>query len=353
MAESRLPKVHIPMAVDTRGIDSGLSAAEQKVRASAKRMAAIEARSGGGLTGERLALGRKTLGMALQRSGVGGGIGEMAGMALAGGGVGLAAAGLSAGFLAFDVASRALKDAVTGASDALKRFHETGEQTFAANARVLAGLAKIEEETKGLTITQTIAQAFQFGRSEVGATGKEGSVSQLVDQATGLAAVGATGLGSLFQGGSFREGLASGAGAFGKLLGLDQASSAVLEGFIRTSARTDTKEEAAVSQEPGAKPAAEVRSEPKPPLEEQFQPPQEVRPEAKLSLEEQFTPPQKPQPAEQQADVAAATAPGLNTALATMLLEGISRAISEGFSRTARDPSSEQQLALDAKRRAI
>lgn len=245
MAEARLPKVHIPMSVDTRGIDSGLSAAERKVRASAKRMAAIEARSGGGMTGERLALGRKTLGMALQRSGVGGGIGEMAGMALGGGGIGLAAAGLTAGFLAFDVASRALKDAVTGASDAFKQFNETGEQTFAANARVLAGLAKIEEETKGLTVTQTLGQAFQFGRSEVGAAGQPGSLSELVEQGTGLAAAGATGLGAVYQGGSFREGLAAGVGAFGEMLGLDGISRAIAEGFILASGRDTRAEEQA------------------------------------------------------------------------------------------------------------
>lgn len=238
MAETKLPTVHIPMAVDTRGIDSGLSAAERKVRASARKMAAIEARSGGGMTGERLALGRKTLGMALQRSGVGGGIGELAGMALGGGTIGLAAAGLSAGFLAFDFASRKLSESIRGASAAFDQFNQTGQQTFAASARVLEGLAKMEEQTKGLDFFTQIAQAFQFGRSEVGEA-KAGSIAETASQLGAALTIGAAGAGSVVQGGSFREGIASGMGAMGEFLGFDAQGSAIVEALLRATREKD------------------------------------------------------------------------------------------------------------------
>lgn len=200
MAEARLPKVHIPMAVDTRGIDTGLSAAERKIRASAGRIAAMEARQA---SASRLALGRRTLGMALQRSGIGGGIGEMAGMALGGGAVGLAAAGLAAGFMAFDVASRGLKDAVTGAAAALKQFEETGKQTFAANETILRGLAKMEEQTKGPGLLTGIFQGFQYGRSAV--EGEGGGLSSFMNMLESALGSTASIFGTLYQGGSLDE----------------------------------------------------------------------------------------------------------------------------------------------------
>lgn len=199
MAEARLPKVHIPMAVDTRGIDSGLSAAERKVKASAAKIAAIEARQA---SASRMALTKKVGTMALERSGFGGGVGELAGMALGGGGVGLAAAGLAAGFMAFDVASRALKDAVTGASDALRNFEETGKQTFAANETILRGLAKMEEQTKGPGLLQGIAQGFQYGRSTVEGGGGLSDFMAKIESALGFTAAA---FGTLYQGGSLQQ----------------------------------------------------------------------------------------------------------------------------------------------------
>lgn len=199
MAEARLPKVHIPMAVDTRGIDSGLSAAERKVKASAARIAAIEARQA---SASRLALTKKVGTMALERSGFGGGVGELAGMALGGGGVGLAAAGIAAGFAAFDLASRGMREAVMGATAALKQFEETGKQTFAANETILRGLAKMEEQTKGPGLLQGIFQGFQYGRSTVDGEGGLSSIMSTVESALGATA---SYLGTIYQGGSMQQ----------------------------------------------------------------------------------------------------------------------------------------------------
>jgi hypothetical protein len=221
------------MAVDTRGVDSGLTAAERKIKASAARVAAIEQRQA---SASRLALGKKVGTMALERSGFGGGVGELAGMALGGGGIGLAAAGLAAGFMAFDAASRGLIEAVQGAGAALKQFEETGKQTFAINETVLRGLAKMEERTKGPGLMSGIFQGFQYGRSTVEG---EGMFSSLFKDIQASFSGTAAALGAWFQGGSFREGQMATVPFLpaGGMSGLDETQVAIAQALAAIGAR--------------------------------------------------------------------------------------------------------------------
>jgi hypothetical protein len=134
-----LPKVHVPVVVTTEGVDKGLSDAERKIKASAKRMERTSAAPSGASQALKAA-GTSALGI--------GGFGAIGGAAgaLGLGGVGAAAA-LSAPFAISSKLMETMNEATKGATKALEDFRKTGEQTFAANSVILERLAMLEKST--------------------------------------------------------------------------------------------------------------------------------------------------------------------------------------------------------------
>lgn len=160
----KLPKVHVPITVDTRGVDTGLAKAEAKLKASTTRMAKTSAAgpSGGGLSLARA--GFAGLGSA-------GGLGPLSGVLGAGmagaGPLGAVAAGAVIPVAISNAVNRMIDTASKGAMEALKDFRETGKQTFAANQIVLERLAAVDLQRQ-MTAMPSPGQAF------VGAMAGEG-----------------------------------------------------------------------------------------------------------------------------------------------------------------------------------
>ena len=164
MADQRIPKVNIPLTVNTTGMDAPLKAAERKVRATADRIAKMKTGSGGG--GGGMALGKAASQAGLSMGGFGA-LGAVGGaMGGAGAGVGLALSPFIA-----STAILSMFDAATkGASDALAKFQGGAEQTFAKNGVILERLASMEK-TSGSVGKGTMAQAFLSGSSTDGQAG--------------------------------------------------------------------------------------------------------------------------------------------------------------------------------------
>ena len=136
-----LPKVHIPVTVDTKGVDTGLKAAEAKVRASTTRMSRTVA-AAPAAPSRASAIGRAATSAAFSKIG-GGPLGGIVGAAGAGA---APAAGIVGTLLLANTIDQALRQVATGATEALRTFNETGKQTFAANENVLRALAKSRDE---------------------------------------------------------------------------------------------------------------------------------------------------------------------------------------------------------------
>ena len=159
----RLPKVNIPMTVDTTGVDRGIKDAERKLSAASRRLArtSASATSGGaGLTAGKAGIAA-TLGA--------GGLGRIGGIAGAMG-VNPATAALAGITLPFAVAgaiNNLMKEATTGAMAALEEFKKTGTQTFAANSVLLERLARLEAAQP--QNAPTMGQAFVAAGGEGGA----------------------------------------------------------------------------------------------------------------------------------------------------------------------------------------
>lgn len=139
-----LPKVHIPVTVDTKGVDTGLKAAEAKVRASTTRMSRTVA-AAPAAPSRASAIGRAATGAAFSQIG-GGPLGGIVGAA---GAAAAPAAGIVGTLLLANTIDQALRQVATGATEALRTFNETGKQTFAANENVLRALANLEKRQEG------------------------------------------------------------------------------------------------------------------------------------------------------------------------------------------------------------
>lgn len=158
----RLPKINIPMTVDTKGVDRGISDAERKLKSASRRMARTTA---GMDSGRATAAGKAGVAAALGA----GGLGRLGGIA---GAIGpnpatAALAGITIPFAVAGAINNLMKEATTGAMAALTEFKETGKQTFAANSVLLERLARLE--AKNQTGIPSMGQAFVAAGGEGGA----------------------------------------------------------------------------------------------------------------------------------------------------------------------------------------
>jgi len=182
-----LPKVHIPISVDTRGVDAGLRTAEQKVRASTSRMSRTV-----GEPSRAGAIGRAATSAALSRVG-GGALGGVVGAA----GAGAAPVAVGAGMvLLANTIDQALRQVTTGATEALRTFNETGKQTFAANSEVLKAFAALERKQEiagrgGFTEAFISASAARPGGGAAAAAGEFATGGRLLMAGIGAVAGGA------------------------------------------------------------------------------------------------------------------------------------------------------------------
>lgn len=186
-----LPKVHIPVTVDTKGVDTGLKSAEAKVRASTSRMArtVATAPAAPSRTG---AIGRAATSAAFSKIG-GGPLGGIVGAA---GTAGAPAAGVAGMLLLANTIDQALRQVSTGATEALRTFNETGKQTFAANENVLRALANLEKRQEsagrgGFTEAFIASSAARTGGGGAGVLSEFGTGGRLLMAGIGAVAGGA------------------------------------------------------------------------------------------------------------------------------------------------------------------
>jgi len=137
-----LPKVHIPVTVTTDGVDKGLSQVEEKMRRSAAKMKRLgQATAGGPAKAAGFAP------MAPKATAFLGGVGKLGPLSGLLGGLGAGGLAAAAPLAVFGMAASQVQQlaAMTkGATEALAKFRETGEQTFAVNSAVLERLAAAE-----------------------------------------------------------------------------------------------------------------------------------------------------------------------------------------------------------------
>lgn len=156
---SAIPNLRIPVTVVTDQVAPAMKKVENDIAASAARISKSKAL----LMPSLGALGAGPLGGVLGALGTQGG-------ALAG--IGLGAGAIAAPFLAVSKLGKVFEDASKGATDALDKFKQTGEQTVAANSVILERLARIEQQAKQLP--GGMGQAFVAAS----AGGAEGSLLQ-------------------------------------------------------------------------------------------------------------------------------------------------------------------------------
>jgi len=157
---SAIPTLNIPITVQTEQVPKALAKVEKDITSSAKRM---ESKMG--------SIGRAAPG-ALKMLGIGGpGIGALARLGVGGGGLALGAAPFVAarGFMS------AFEGATAGATEALRKFRETGENSFGANSAILKALSEGEQWAKQ-NKTLGLGQAFAAGMQ--GVSGQEESTLQ-------------------------------------------------------------------------------------------------------------------------------------------------------------------------------
>jgi hypothetical protein len=165
---NNLPKLNIPVTVQTDGVDRGLSAVERKIRNSAAKMKRLggtaQAPSAGGLGGS-MGAGKATAFL--------GGVGKLgpaSGLLGGMGGAGLALAAGPAVISGMLQSMERLAALTKGAGEAMKEFQQTGEQTFALNSGILARLAESEKGAQNFAKTMGFFEAMSFGGARPGET---------------------------------------------------------------------------------------------------------------------------------------------------------------------------------------
>lgn len=184
----------IPITVNTTQVAPAMKSVEKTVANSAQRISQIRGAITPALGGLGLGQGGSMLGGLTQ---LGGGMG--AGAAVGG----AFAIGMAAPFAASQKYFQAMASSSQGASDALTKFHETGQQTYAANSALLTQYASLEQRVKGLAGDQTSIT----GNFLAGAAG--GEATSWLDREMAVISEGWKGIGAfigtLAGGGSFKQ----------------------------------------------------------------------------------------------------------------------------------------------------
>lgn len=181
---TRLPDLKIPVTVQTDGVDRGLSAVERKLRNTAAKMK----RLGGGVAGGGGGAG----------GGLGGALGAPKGTAFLGGlgklgplsgllgGLGAGGLAIAAPLAAINAAMASVQQFASmtaGAGEALDKFRQTGEQTFAANAGILELLAQNEKSAQQMAKTMSFTEAATLAANRPGEVGMGQYFSELTAKA--------------------------------------------------------------------------------------------------------------------------------------------------------------------------
>lgn len=184
----------IPITVNTSQVAPAMKGVEKTVADSAQRISKIRGAITPALGGLGLGQGASMLGGFTQ---LGGGAG--AGAAV----VGAGALGLAAPLKLSQMYLSSMATASQGASEALMKFNESGQQTYAANSALLQQYAQLEQRAKGLAGDQTsLTGNFMVGASRGGATSFLDREAAIISQ--GWKGIGAF-VGTLAGGGSFKE----------------------------------------------------------------------------------------------------------------------------------------------------
>ncbi len=188
-----LPKVNIPVTVDSRGVDAGIARIQGKMAGLQKKLEKMQPT--GGLGGSlKASQGTAFLG------GVGK-LGPAAGLLSGMGGAGAAiAAPIALGNMA-RAQVEALAAMTKGASEAFATFKQTGEQSFAINSAILKVLAETERSAQAAAKIPGFMDSFQIGGAMVKDQGGAGIMEQI---STFRSQMGAA-LGAYLSGGTFRE----------------------------------------------------------------------------------------------------------------------------------------------------
>lgn len=195
---SNLPKVNIPVTVDSRGVDAGVARIQGKMLALQKKLGKMQPAGalGGGLK-------------ASQATAFLGGVGKLGPAAGVLGGMGGAGAALAAP-AALAMMARAHVEAMAamtkGASAAFAEFQKTGEQTFAVNSAVLKVLAETERSAQAAAKVPGYLESFRIGGAAVQDQGGPGIFEQISTSLSQMSAAA----GAYLSGGTMRESLLSG-----------------------------------------------------------------------------------------------------------------------------------------------
>lgn len=188
---SAIPTLNIPVTVTTDQVPRALSKVERDVTSSAKRLQSRMSSIGQNAPGVLKALGINAPGVgALGRLGIGGG-----GLALG-----------AAPFVAARGLMSAFESATAGATDALQKFRDTGENSFGANSKMLQALSQGERWVQA-NKTMGLGQAFEGAM--VGTAGGEEPILKFYTRTLSDFAVQASAfLGSIAGGGTTAQAMA-------------------------------------------------------------------------------------------------------------------------------------------------
>ncbi len=188
-----LPKVNIPVTVDSRGVDAGIARIQGKMAGLQKKLEKMQPT--GGLGGSlKASQGTAFLG------GVGK-LGPAAGLLSGMGGAGAAIAAPAALAMMARAHVEAMAAMTKGASDAFASFKLTGEQTFAVNSAVLKVLAETEKSAQAAAAVPGYLESFRIGGAAVQDQGGAGILDQI---STGISQ-GMAAAGAYMSGGTLRE----------------------------------------------------------------------------------------------------------------------------------------------------
>jgi hypothetical protein len=190
---SSLPRVNIPVTVDSRGVDAGVARIQGKMLGLQKKLERMQPAGplGGGLKAQ-------------QATAFLGGVGKLGPAAGLMGGMGAAGAAIAAPLALMSYAREhveAMAAMTKNASEAFEQFKKTGEQTFAVNSEVLRRLA---EEERG---AQTAAKVPGFmDAMRLAMMGPDQGGDSIMEQLSEFRTRAGSHLGAFLGGKTFREG---------------------------------------------------------------------------------------------------------------------------------------------------
>jgi hypothetical protein len=189
---SSLPKVNIPVTVDSRGVDAGVARIQGKMLALQKKLGKMQPAGalGGGLKAQ-------------QATAFLGGVGKLGPAAGLMGGMGAAGAAIAAPLALMNYAREhveAMAAMTKNASEAFEQFKKTGEQTFAVNSEVLRRMASEERGAQAAVRVPGFMDAMRIGMSGLD-QGGPGIMEQLSEFRTKAGAA----FGAFLGGKTFRE----------------------------------------------------------------------------------------------------------------------------------------------------